>query len=48
MGLGLDICKKLIAAHEGSIEFDSRPGRTEFRVKLPLLTAKAKGGSDER
>ena len=35
MGLGLDICKRIIEAHSGSIALDSRPGRTEFRVTLP-------------
>lgn len=35
-GLGLDICKKIIQRHDGEIDFDSRPGRTCFRVRLPL------------
>ena len=35
-GLGLDICKKIIDKHQGSIEFDSQPGRTTFRVRLPI------------
>jgi len=25
-----------VVANEGSIEFDSRPGRTAFRILLPL------------
>jgi signal transduction histidine kinase len=35
-GLGLDIAKRLVGRHEGQIEVDSRRGRTEFRVTLPL------------
>jgi len=34
-GLGLDIVRRLVLQHNGQIEFDSRPGRTEFRVTLP-------------
>jgi signal transduction histidine kinase len=34
-GLGLDIARQLVDQHEGELEFDSRPGRTEFRVRLP-------------
>jgi signal transduction histidine kinase len=34
-GLGLDIARRLVQEHEGRIEVDSRPGRTEFRVFLP-------------
>ena len=35
-GLGLDICKKIIDKHRGKIEFESQPGRTTFRVWLPV------------
>ena len=35
-GLGLEIARTRVRAHGGSIEFDSQPGRTEFRVRLPL------------
>jgi signal transduction histidine kinase len=35
-GLGLDIVRRLIQRHNGQIEVDSVPGRTEFRVTLPL------------
>ncbi len=31
-GLGLDIVRKIIEKHNGKIEFESEPGRTEFRV----------------
>jgi two-component system nitrogen regulation sensor histidine kinase GlnL len=34
-GLGLPVVAKLVAQHGGAIEFDSRPGRTVFRVRLP-------------
>jgi signal transduction histidine kinase len=35
MGLGLDICKRIVEMHHGRISFESRPGRTEFIVVLP-------------
>jgi len=35
-GLGLDIVRRLLQRHEGEIEVESRPGRTEFRVALPV------------
>ena len=35
-GLGLTLAAKLVADHDGSIEFDSEPGRTVFRVRLPI------------
>jgi two-component system nitrogen regulation sensor histidine kinase GlnL len=34
-GLGLTLVAKLVADHQGSIDFDSEPGRTVFRVLLP-------------
>lgn len=34
-GLGLDIARRLVLKHQGQIEVESRPGRTEFRVVLP-------------
>jgi len=36
-GLGLDISRRIIRTHDGSIEMESRPGRTEFRVILPAV-----------
>ena len=35
-GLGLAISQMLINQHDGLIEFDSQPGKTEFRVMLPI------------
>jgi signal transduction histidine kinase len=37
-GLGLDIVKKIIDKHQGQISFESQPGRTIFRVTLPINT----------
>jgi signal transduction histidine kinase len=34
-GLGLDIVRRLVDQNNGTIEVDSAPGRTEFRVALP-------------
>ncbi len=35
-GLGLTLVAKLVAAQGGVIDFDSEPGRTAFRVLLPI------------
>ena len=35
-GLGLDIVRRILKRHEGEIEVDSAPGRTQFRVILPV------------
>ncbi len=36
-GLGLDIVKKIIDKHDGTIKFESEQGKeTEFTVTLPL------------
>jgi signal transduction histidine kinase len=35
-GLGLDICRKIVEKHHGTIQVDSEPGRTTFVVSLPL------------
>ena len=37
-GLGLALVAKIVGDHGGLIEVDSRPGRTEFRLHLPVLT----------
>jgi len=41
-GLGLALAAKLIRGHGGAVDFDSAPGRTEFRVLLPVHEAEAK------
>jgi signal transduction histidine kinase len=35
-GLGLDIVRRLVDRNDGLIEVESEPGRTEFRVSLPV------------
>ena len=35
-GLGLDIVKRLVNHNDGEIDVETAPGRTEFRVTLPL------------
>ena len=35
IGMGLDICRRIVGEHGGKIAFESRPGRTEFYVELP-------------
>jgi C4-dicarboxylate-specific signal transduction histidine kinase len=34
-GLGLDICKKIVEKHDGTIHLESEPGRTRFSVRIP-------------
>lgn len=35
-GLGLSICHRIVTDHGGTIDVDSRPGRTVFRMTLPI------------
>ena len=42
-GLGLALVAKIVADHGGLIEVDSRPGRTEFRLHLPVIHEDAGG-----
>jgi two-component system, NtrC family, sensor kinase len=35
-GLGLSIVRKIIDKHHGTVEVESQPGRTVFRVTIPL------------
>jgi signal transduction histidine kinase len=44
-GLGLDIVRRLISHNDAEIEVESVPGRTEFRVTLPLAEAQGAGAS---
>jgi two-component system OmpR family sensor kinase len=36
-GLGLAIVRAVVGAHDGSVEVESRPGRTVFRILLPAV-----------
>jgi two-component system, NtrC family, nitrogen regulation sensor histidine kinase GlnL len=38
-GLGLPLVQKIVAAHGGVVDFESEPGRTIFRVRLPMSRA---------
>jgi signal transduction histidine kinase len=44
-GLGLDIVRRLVRHNDGAIEFESQPGRTEFRVTLPIATTDGAGAA---
>jgi signal transduction histidine kinase len=35
-GMGLEIVKRLLKRHEGDIDVESRPGMTQFQVRLPI------------
>jgi two-component system, NtrC family, nitrogen regulation sensor histidine kinase GlnL len=35
-GLGLPLVQKIVSAHGGVIDFESEPGKTIFRVRLPI------------
>ncbi len=39
-GLGLDIVRRLVQKHNGQIDVESIPGRTEFRVTLPISASR--------
>jgi signal transduction histidine kinase len=43
-GLGLDIVRRLVRHNDGDIAVESRPGRTEFRVALPVTETDGPGG----
>jgi len=35
-GLGLALVAKIVGDHGGVVDMDSRPGRTRFRILLPV------------
>jgi two-component system nitrogen regulation sensor histidine kinase GlnL len=35
-GLGLTLAQTFVQQHHGLIECDSQPGRTDFRILIPL------------
>jgi len=35
-GLGLEIGRKVVLKHDGTIQVDSKPGKTVFSVRLPM------------
>lgn len=37
-GMGLDIVRRLVFHQSGEIDLESQPGRTEFRVAIPIAT----------
>lgn len=36
VGLGLDVTRRIVAAHGGDVRVESRPGETRFTVRLPV------------
>jgi signal transduction histidine kinase len=38
-GIGLDTVYRIVRGHRGEVSFESRPGRTNFQVRLPLKPA---------
>ena len=43
MGLGLDIARRIVNGHKGTIRFESEPGNTRFQVRLPLDQPSVRG-----
>jgi signal transduction histidine kinase len=43
-GLGLDMARRIVHQHGGDIAFTSQPGRTVFRVQLPVAGTQAMAG----
>ena len=35
-GLGLTLAQTFVQQHQGTIEYDSVPGRTNFKILIPL------------
>jgi signal transduction histidine kinase/DNA-binding response OmpR family regulator len=45
-GLGLDIVKKIVDKHHGKIDTESRPGKTTFRINLPIHADSSQAQAD--
>jgi two-component system nitrogen regulation sensor histidine kinase GlnL len=45
-GLGLALAQDLVSRHGGLIEFQSRPGRTVFMIRLPLIPGEEAAGGE--
>jgi hypothetical protein len=43
LGLGLALALAIARAHRGTLDFESAPGRTVFRLRIPLARADAAG-----
>jgi PAS domain S-box-containing protein len=43
-GLGLSLVHEIVKSHSGTIEVNSRPGRTEFLIKFPVKNTAELGG----
>jgi nitrogen-specific signal transduction histidine kinase len=39
--MGLDIVRRLVFSQNGEIDMESNPGRTEFRVAIPVAATSA-------
>jgi signal transduction histidine kinase len=42
-GLGLDLVRRVVHLHNGDVDFTTQPGRTTFRVRLPVTGARVHG-----
>jgi two-component system nitrogen regulation sensor histidine kinase GlnL len=47
-GLGLALAQAYVREHDGMIDFDSEPGRTEFRILLPMDAAGAESTRERK
>jgi two-component system nitrogen regulation sensor histidine kinase GlnL len=45
-GLGLTLAQTFVQQNDGMIDFDSRPGRTDFRILLPLLEPRREASAE--